>query len=98
MKTIFIPISFLCMFVAACSSTPPVVPSAENIKVSRDIPDEDCIELGLVEGRTIGTKGTFEEALEDLKKDAAFKGANFVQIEKTGAMGTSVRGTAFLCN
>ncbi len=93
----------LCFFtisllMSACSNRPPVKPEAENVEVSRDAADEDCKELGPVEGRTMSTQGNFEEALEDLKKDAAFKGANYVQIKKSGAMGTAVRGTAFLCD
>lgn len=84
--------------IGACSSRPPVKPESKNVEVSREAADEDCKELGPVEGRTMSAKGNFEEALEDLKKDAAFKGANYVQIKKSGAMGTAVRGTAFLCD
>lgn len=82
---------------AACSSTPPVKPEADNVKVSRDEADKDCKELGPVEGRNVSAGGSFDDALQDLKQDAAGKGANFVQIQQSGAMGTSVRGTAYLC-
>ena len=81
----------------ACSSAPPVKPESKNVKVSRDMADDECNEIGPVEGRSVSTKGNFDEALEDLKKDAAGKGANYVQIQQSGAMGTSVRGTAYLC-
>ena len=80
-----------------CSS-PPIKPSADNVKVSREDAGKGCNEVGAVEGRTKTVKGTFEEALEDLKLDASRKGANFVKIEQTGAMGTSVRGMAYFCN
>ncbi|MCB0377754.1 MAG: DUF4156 domain-containing protein [Bdellovibrionales bacterium] len=92
-----IPFFIFALLFAACSSAPPVKPESKNVEVSRDPADEDCKDLGPVEGRDASTKGTFENALEDLKKDAAMKGANYVQIKQTGAMGTSVRGTAYLC-
>ena len=88
---------FIFLGFAACTSAPPVKPESSNVKVSREAADEDCKEIGNVEGRNSSTKGTFEEALEDLKKDAALKGANYVQIRQTGAMGTSVKGKAYLC-
>ncbi len=81
----------------ACSSAPPVKPESKNVEASRDPADDDCRELGAVEGRNDSAKGTFEEALENLKLDAAGKGANYVQIRQSGAMGTSVRGMAYLC-
>ncbi|MCB9071979.1 MAG: DUF4156 domain-containing protein [Bdellovibrionaceae bacterium] len=89
----------VCALIAleACSSHP-IKPEADNIKVSRDEADKDCKELGDVEGRVKSVKGTFEEALEDLKLDAARKGANYVQIKQSGAMGQAVRGTAYWCD
>ena len=88
----------LLLFIfAACSSAPPVKPESKNVEVSRDKADEDCKEIGPVEGRNTSTKGTFDKALEDLKVDAAGKGANYVQIRQTGSMGTSVKGMAYLC-
>jgi hypothetical protein len=82
----------------ACSSVPPVKPEAKNVEVSRQDADKDCKELGPVEGRTTNEKEGFDQALEDLKLDAARKGANYVQIRTTGAMGSSVRGDAYLCD
>ena len=87
----------LFALVTACSSAPPVKPEGKNVEVSRDPADKDCKELGAVEGRNSSSSGTFDQALEDLKQDAALKGANYVQIKQSGAMGTSVRGTAYLC-
>ena len=81
----------------ACSSAPPVKPAADNVKVSRDNPAKNCKTLGDVEGRVKNIKGDFDEALTDLKLDAARKGANFVQIQQTGAHGQSIRGEAYIC-
>ncbi len=83
--------------IAGCSSSPPIKPEGKNIKVTRDEVDEDCKDLGLVEGRNMSVNGTFEQALEDLKSDAALKGANVVKLESTSGTGTAVRGQAYLC-
>ena len=82
---------------SACSSHP-IKPEAENVKVSRDEASKDCKEIGDVQGRVKSVSGKFEEALEDLKLDAARKGANFVQIKQTGALGQAVSGTAYFCD
>ena len=79
-----------------CGS-PAIKPEAKNVEVTRGKVDSDCRSLGPVEGRTISAKATFEDALENLKLDAARKGATDVQIEATSAIGTAVRGEAFFC-
>ncbi len=83
--------------IGACSHTPPVIPDVKNVDVSRKPAHKDCEELGPVEGRSISAKGSFEEALEDLKKEAAHRGANYVYLGQSGAMATSVRGVAYVC-
>ena len=74
-----------------------VKPTAESVKVSRDDADKDCVEIGVVQGSVSTTKGTVDEAIEDMKLDAARKGANYVQMGVTSALGNSVSGTAFKC-
>lgn len=89
----------ICMLSAtliSCGSQP-IKPAADNVKVSREDAASDCRALGSVEGRNQSVKGTFEQALEDLKLDASRKGANFVRIEQTSGTGTAVRGAAYLC-
>lgn len=82
--------------VVGCGSHP-IKPEADNVKVSREEADEECKDLGPVEG-TVSTKsGTFEQALENMKIDAARKGANFVKMEATSAYGTATRGNAYFC-
>jgi hypothetical protein len=88
---------FFLVGTVACTSTPPVKPEADKVEVSREPADEDCKEIGPVEGRNSSAKGTFDMALTDLKADAASRGANYVQIRKSGAMGTATRGIAYLC-
>lgn len=82
--------------VSSCSSHP-VVPEAKNVKVSRDDADSDCQDLGRVQGSVKTAKGSIEDAIEDMKLDAARKGANYVRMEAAGAMGTSAAGTAYRC-
>lgn len=82
--------------VVGCSSHP-IIPDAKNIELSRENPDKDCQEIGPVQGAVITSQGTIEQAVEDMKLDASRKGANYVRMESTGAMGTSVSGTAYKC-
>lgn len=80
-----------------CSSAP-IQPEAKNITVSREDAKKNCREIGPVEGRTTSVNGNFDAALEDLKLDAARKGATFVKIQQTGAIGQSVSGIAYFCD
>ena len=42
-------------------------------------------------------KGTQEQALGDLKREAANKGANYVMVKQYSDLGTSVTGIAYEC-
>jgi hypothetical protein len=86
----------VALALSACSHQP-IIPEAKNIKLARENPDSDCVEIGKVQGSVKTVKGTIEQAIEDMKLDAARKGANYVRMESTSAMGTSVQGTAFQC-
>lgn len=81
---------------AACSSQP-IIPAAKNIKLARENPGKNCVEIGKVQGSVQTKSGTIEDAIEDMKLDAARKGANYVRMEATSAYGTSASGTAFQC-
>ncbi len=94
MKFVYVAVTF---FVLSCSSKP-VVPSGENVKVSREVADKDCIDLGPVRGTYLGTKPNMEKAIENMKQEAANKGANYVKIETASDYGTAVRGTAYDCD
>lgn len=81
----------------SCSSTP-IVPSADSIKISREMPkDPQCRNLGRVQGKTISVKPDLEGAVEDMKKEAAYKGANYLVMETASAYETAVSGTAYYC-
>lgn len=80
----------------ACSHQP-LVPDAKNVTVRREAPAKNCVEIGRVQGSVSSVHGTIEQAIEDMKLDAARKGANFVHMEATSAYGTSASGTAYQC-
>ena len=88
--------STLLLALSACSSQP-IVPDAKNVKIARENPSKNCVEIGRVQGSVISAHGTIEQAIEDMKLDAARKGANFVRMEATSSYGTSASGTAFQC-
>ncbi|MCB0391701.1 MAG: DUF4156 domain-containing protein [Bdellovibrionales bacterium] len=88
--------TIVSMFLAGCTSQS-VLPDKEGVKVSREAPDKDCKELGTVRGNSISAKGSREEVLEDMKQEAANKGANYVVVKQYSDNGTSVTGIAYQC-
>lgn len=92
-------LGFLVMLgisLAGCASRS-VLPDQKGVKVSREAADSDCKEMGPITGRTASAKGTEAEALEDLKKEAAAKGANYVVVKQYSGYGTAVTGVAYEC-
>lgn len=87
---------FGLLLASACSHQP-LVPKGENVTARREDPSSACENLGAVEGRNSDLKGDVERAIEDLKREAALKGGNYVRVERTSAHGNSVRGTVFKC-
>jgi len=75
-----------------------VLPDSNEVKVSREAPAKNCRQIGTLTGTTASAKGTQQEALDDLKKEAANKGANYVMVKEYSAYGTSVTGIAYECN
>lgn len=97
-KSNFYFMAFSMLALASCQSTPSVVPKTSDLTVKRIAPDsKDCRELSKVTGMLSSAKGTPEQALEDLKKEAANKGANYLWVQEYSANGTSVTGMAYLC-
>jgi hypothetical protein len=86
----------LTMVLISCSSRP-IVPDAKNVTLKREEPSSKCREIGRVQGSVSTKAGTVDQAIEDMKLDAARKGANYVRMEATSAMGSSVSGTAYSC-
>lgn len=90
-------ILFASLLVSACTSHP-VIPDKNDVIVSRNEASVGCKSLGPVEGRSNRVNATTAEALDDLKSEAVKKGSNFVKIETMGALASSIRGIAFICN
>lgn len=90
---VFIGLSFL---MSACS-TRSVLPKADEVKMSRETPPKNCVNLGSVTGRVRTEKGNEEAALADLRQEAAYKGANYVKVMQYSSYGTAVTGIAYDC-
>lgn len=81
-----------------CVSKPSVLPRTSSLKVERVAPaSKDCKDMGPVKGRIINKKAKPEEALEDLKMEAANLGANYLWVQQYSDSGTNVTGMAYLC-
>jgi hypothetical protein len=87
----------MSLLLSACASRS-VMPDKREVKVSRDEPGKDCKELGKLTGTSTSKKGTREQAHEDLKQEAANKGANYVMVKQYSDNGTAVTGIAYECN
>lgn len=87
----------MCVLLYSGCSSQPIKPSADSVELTRSEPSKDCRPIGRVEGTVSTHRGTIEEAIEDMKLDAARRGANFVKMEATSAIGTAVSGMAFHC-
>lgn len=74
-----------------------MLPTTDEVKVSRENPDEKCQDLGKVTGTSLSVKATPEEVLENMKHAAAEKGANYVLVKQYSSTGTSVTGIAYNC-
>jgi len=88
--------SSLSVLLISCASRS-VLPEVKEVKVSREAPDSSCSEIGKITGKSPSLKGTREQALEDLKREAANKGANYVQVKQYSDIGTAVTGVAYEC-
>ena len=94
---LFVSVGSFVSLVMSCSSTP-IIPSADSIKISREVPkDPACKNLGRVQGKTISVKPDLNAAVEDMKKEAAYKGANYLVMETASVYETAVSGTAYNC-
>jgi len=84
------------MGVVGCSSRS-VLPDVEEVRVSREAPDPECVSLGKVSGKSFKVKATEEDAMADLKNTVVRKGGNFVQVKEYSNSGATVTGEAFEC-
>ena len=73
------------------------LPETDNVKVSRNDADKDCEFISKLEGRSSSKTAKPEDALNDLKKEAANKGANYLVVKEYSGYGTAVTGLAYKC-
>lgn len=90
-------LSVLAVLVLTACSSHPIIPEAKNVEVSREKPDSECKDLGPVQGTVQSKSGKVEESIENMKLDAARKGANYIHMLTTSAYGTTTQGTAYFC-
>lgn len=74
-----------------------LTPDKKDVKVSKEDPPKDCKEVGRVQGSTSSRKGTYDEALQDMIREASEKSANYLRVDAYSSYGGSVTGTAFRC-
>ncbi|MBK9295039.1 MAG: DUF4156 domain-containing protein [Oligoflexia bacterium] len=89
-------LTLMCIGFTGCASQP-LTPEASSVKASRTKPSSDCEFISKVTGTSSSVKAKPEDALEDLKQDAADKGANYVHVQQYSSYGTSVTGLAYKC-
>lgn len=85
----------LCLIGIGCSSQS-VLPEKSEVKTSRTVPS-DCKLIGKVTGNSLSLKATPEMALDNMKQEAANKGANYLVVEQYSPSGASVTGQAYRC-
>lgn len=88
-------ISILAFLIGCASES--LTPDIKDVKVSKESPSKDCREIGRVTGSTPSSKGTSEEALKDMVKEASKRSANYLRVDEYSSYGGSVTGTAFRC-
>jgi hypothetical protein len=89
-------LSLVVFLVCACSSKP-VLPAGKSVTVSRETAAPRCRELGPVRGNVLSVHGKAEDALLDMQKEAAEKGANYVVVHQYSGEETAVTGVAYDC-
>jgi len=87
---------FVSIGISNCSHRS-VLPDTKELTVRREPPSGKCKELGSITGTTASAKGTQEQALEDLKREAVNKGATYVMVKEFSSYGTTVTGLAYEC-
>lgn len=85
------------LLLTACAHRRPILPDVKSVLVAREAAPPECKEIGPVEGRTGSVRGTREDALDDLRQEAANRGANYLQVGTWSSYGTAVSGVAYVC-
>ena len=87
----------ITIFGTACAHQRSILPDVRDVQVSRKAADPKCRALGEIEGRAPTASGTSIDALADLKREAAAKGANYLVVKEYSTYGTAVTALAYEC-
>ena len=82
---------------AACVSDPKR-PDGGGVRVSHDSPGKNCEQLDQVIGTSATRSSAYENALKDIKREAASRGGNYVKILAISSHGSAIRGMSYRCN
>jgi|FLYM01.1.fsa_nt_gi hypothetical protein len=88
---------FALIFLLIGCGSRPIIPDKSNLVVTRETPAPECENMGNIIGRTMTVTGSKDSAVDDLKEQAANKGATHLQVHQFSDMGTAVTGTIFKC-
>lgn len=99
MKKLTLPVLVTALFANSLigCSTRSAKPEDKSIKLVREEPSKKCRNMGKIMGRTGTIKGGPEEALVELQREAANKGATHVMVEQYSDNQTTVTGIAYEC-
>jgi hypothetical protein len=86
----------LMLILSGCASPSPR-PEPDDVKLAHDAANPKCKRIGPISGTTLTALGTTDDALKDLRKEAANKGANYVVLGEFSSYGTTVTGDAYWC-
>ena len=90
LRILLIIISFLGLF--GCQIKP-----YGHVQVSRSYPQGACYEIGQVIGNADTRDGAREQAMNDLRYQAAQREGDYVRLIAETASGSSMRGIAYKC-
>lgn len=88
-RTVFFAIFLL---LASCQTKP-----SGHVTTGPTYPKGDCEELGQVIGTSGTRKDAKENAMADLRHEAANLGGNYVRVVAVSAYGAAARGIAYRC-
>jgi hypothetical protein len=89
-------IATMSAVVSGCSHEA-MTPDENALTVSKDNPPAKCVEIGPVMGTTQTVGQGSEVALQDLKREASKRSANYLKVGSYSGYGGSVNGTAYRC-
>ncbi len=86
---------FISFVIFGCGTTP-VNNNANNVKLMKGDPPDNCKEIGVASASAYGPD--FETSMRNkLKNKGADMGGNYIRMESVDAVGNNLTGTVFSC-